>query len=199
MGVDGSAGPADPPESLELGDAVLRRTREGDAAVLLDAVNASFAELHPWMPWAARPLTLDDEFEMIAAAQDNWRNGDAYLYGAFAPDGTALGGFGMHRRVGPGAIEIGYWLRTGHTGRGLATRAVRALTTAALALPDISRVEIHCDEANTASAAVPHRLGYHLAETRPTTPEAPAETGRTLIWTTAALPHGPPRGNTARR
>ncbi|GAB2866340.1 hypothetical protein GCM10022221_78510 [Actinocorallia aurea] len=133
---DGTAvppGAAQPPESLDLGDAVLRRSRERDAQVLLGATNASFAELYPWMPWAARPLTLDDEIEMLAAAHDDWRNGDAYLYGAYAPDGTALGGFGMHRRVGPGAIEI----------------------------------------------------GYRRTETRPTTPAAPAETGRTQIWTTA--------------
>jgi RimJ/RimL family protein N-acetyltransferase len=67
-----------------------------------------------------------------------------------------------------------------HTGRGLATRAAGALTDAGPALPDVDRIEIRCDEANTASAAIPKRLGYHRVEERE--PAAPAESGRLMIW-----------------
>jgi RimJ/RimL family protein N-acetyltransferase len=48
------------------------------------------------------------------------------------------------------------------TGRGYATACARALTQAGLALCDVVRVEIHTDEANAISAAVPRRLGYRL-------------------------------------
>jgi RimJ/RimL family protein N-acetyltransferase len=52
----------------------------------------------------------------------------------------------------------------------------------ALALPGVSRAEIHCDEANTASAAIPRRLGYRLDRIEERKPEAPGESGRLMIW-----------------
>ena len=93
-----------------------------------------------------------------------------------------LGGCGLHRRVGPRAIEIGYWVHADHGGRGIATALARALTGAALALPDVDRVEIHCDEANVRSAAVPRRLGYRLDRIEEDEVTAPAETGRSMVW-----------------
>ena len=65
---------------------------------------------------------------------------------------------------------------------GWSTAASRALTEAALALPAITRVEIHCDEANTASAAVPRRLGYELDRIAAKPISAPGEHGREMIW-----------------
>jgi RimJ/RimL family protein N-acetyltransferase len=43
-------------------------------------------------------------------------------------------------------------------------------------------VEIHCDAANTASAAVPRRLGHQLVEQRPRVAKAPADTDVELVW-----------------
>jgi RimJ/RimL family protein N-acetyltransferase len=46
----------------------------------------------------------------------------------------------------------------------------------------VRRVEIHCDEANTASAAIPRKLGYRLDRVIAHEPEAPGESGRRMIW-----------------
>jgi RimJ/RimL family protein N-acetyltransferase len=62
------------------------------------------------------------------------------------------------------------------------TAAARALTAAALAVEGISRVEIHCDEANVRSAAVARRLGYRLDRIVPDHVSAPADLGRSMIW-----------------
>jgi RimJ/RimL family protein N-acetyltransferase len=59
---------------------------------------------------------------------------------------------------------------------------VRALTTVALGLDDIDRVEVHTDEANVASAAIPRRLGYRLDRIDSRDPQAPAESGRLQNW-----------------
>ncbi len=64
-----------------------------------------------------------------------------------------------------GGLEIGYWVRADCVGQGLATEATRALTTEGLALPGIDRIQIHCDPANRASAAIPRKLGYRHRET----------------------------------
>jgi RimJ/RimL family protein N-acetyltransferase len=56
------------------------------------------------------------------------------------------------------------------------------LTGVALALDGVTRAEIHCDQANLASAAIPRKLGYHLDRVDPHEPEAPGEQGRRMIW-----------------
>jgi RimJ/RimL family protein N-acetyltransferase len=89
---------------------------------------------------------------------------------------------GLHRRIGPRAIEIGYWTHVAHAGRGYMTAAAKAITDVAEALDNVDRVEIHTDEANVRSAAIPPKLGYRLDRVDTRRPEAPAESGRLQIW-----------------
>jgi RimJ/RimL family protein N-acetyltransferase len=170
------------PDRVDAGAVVLRRHRLEDAPALVDAIDASFEHLHPWMPWAAEPPSLADQEAVVAAMAGQWDTGEAYVYGIHDRDGAVLGTVGLHARVGPRALDIGYWLHAGHTGKGVATRAAGALTDAGLALPGVDRIEIHCDVANTASAAIPERLGYRLDRVEDHEREAPAETGRRMIW-----------------
>ena len=104
--------------------------------------------------------------------------------GGFAgnKDGALVGTIGLHRRAAEDVIEIGYWIAAGQTRRGYGTLAARAATSLAAALPGIRHVEIHCDEANVASAAIPRKLGYRLDRTEPHEPEAPGERGHRMIW-----------------
>ena len=92
-----------------------------------------------------------------------------------------IGAFDLWR-IGPGAIELGYWVHVDFIGRGYATTCRRALTRAGLALSDVVRVEIHTDEANAISAAIPRRLGYRLDRVDELPPEVPAHSGRQQIW-----------------
>lgn len=172
-----------PPERIELDGMLLRRWVPEDAPVLHVAALESFESLHPWMPWAAEPPKPADQEAFIALSVNQWDADAAYIYGIFDPAGKSLfGTVGLHARVGPGALDIGYWLHIGHTGKGLATKASGALTDIGLGLPGIERIEIHCDEANAASAAIPRRLGYRLDRIDDHEPQAPAETGRRMIW-----------------
>lgn len=81
-----------------------------------------------------------------------------------------------------GVLEIGYWICSPATGRGLATRAAAALTEEGLGLPGIKAMEIHCDQANARSAGIPPRLGYRLLRIEPDEPQTPAEAGRSMVW-----------------
>jgi len=99
-----------------------------------------------------------------------------------AEEDALVGAIGLHRRVGDAGIEIGYWIAEAQTRRGFGTAAAEALTAVALELPGVRRVEIHCDEANAASAAIPRKLGYRLDRVIAHEPEAPGESGRRMIW-----------------
>ena len=74
--------------------------------------------------------------------------------------GRLLGGAALHH-LDPmrDVVEVGYWLFADARGRGVATRAVRALIEHAFA-NGILRVEAHVRVGNTASERVLERLGF---------------------------------------
>jgi ribosomal-protein-serine acetyltransferase len=172
-----------PPERIEANGVVLRRLTDADADAVATAATESLEHLAPWMPWAT------PEGTSVAAQRDRlvgplvrWTSSSGYEYGIFLPDGRLVGGCGLHRRIGPSALEIGYWVHVDHTRVGIATACADALTTVGFALRGVERMEIHCDEANVASAGVPAKLGYRLTGRVEHEPEAPGETGTRLIW-----------------
>ena len=47
----------------------------------------------------------------VAEADEMWAAGTDYIYSVFAAEESVLvGAIGLHRRVGDGGIEIGYWI-----------------------------------------------------------------------------------------
>ena len=158
---------------------VLRRWRLADAGPLLAAVEASLPELRRFMPWAMEPPMPASVGAFLETAVSG-----AYLgFGLFDAGGELVGAFGLHDRRGPGILEIGYWVRSDRTGRGYATAAAGALTKVAFdRFPLIGRIEIRCDPANLASAAIPPKLGYRLDRIEAVEVEAEAQTGKQQVW-----------------
>lgn len=174
-----------PPERIELDALTLRRSTGADAAAIAAAVAANLEHLAPWMPWAAPAAARGEaQQERLQHTMAAWERGSdfEFLVGHPGRDEPVLGVFGLHRRVGPRAFELGYWLAHDVTGRGYATAAAGALTEVALSLDDVDSVEIHCDEANLRSRRVPERLGYRLDRVEDDGIQAPAEVGRGMIW-----------------
>ncbi|QMU75887.1 GNAT family N-acetyltransferase [Streptacidiphilus sp. PB12-B1b] len=149
-----------PAETLTRDRVVLRRYRPDDLDALERAISESLEHLLPWMPWAAAH-SRESVADYLDRAQLDWESGAAFNY-AITTEGVLVGSCSMMRRIGPGGLEIGYWLHSGWTGRGLATSAAAALTREAFRLTGTTHVEIHYDEANRPSGAVPGRLGYTL-------------------------------------
>lgn len=171
------------PEELRGDGVILRRYRPDDLEALKEAIATSHEHLRGWMPWAAEPPTDDSVLAFLTPAIDDFGGEAPANYAITRPeDGAYVGGCGLMPRVGEGALEIGYWVNVRHTRRGIGTEATRLLTAAALALEGVERVEIHCDEANVPSAAIPQRLGYRLDRIETEEPDAPLEIGRTMIW-----------------
>jgi RimJ/RimL family protein N-acetyltransferase len=172
-----------PPERIEVGEIVLRRWTPDDLEARYEALLASYEHLRPWMVWIQEPPTLEGQRAWDEFRGSGWPDETGFNYGIFdAAEGSVLGAIGAHDRVGPGGLEIGYWCHVAHTGKGVMTRAAGALTRILLELDGIDRVEIHCDEANTRSAAVPQRLGYRLDRIQDVGVQAPFEIGRGMVW-----------------
>jgi RimJ/RimL family protein N-acetyltransferase len=118
---------------------------------------------------------------MLREREREWSAGGDVMLG-IRLERQAIGSCGLHRRIEPDGLEIGYWIHPSFTGRGLATSAARILTDAAFRVDGITHVEIHHDQANVASAGVPRRLGYRLVAAAPDEVAAPAEVGIEWIW-----------------
>jgi RimJ/RimL family protein N-acetyltransferase len=145
---------------------VLRAWVQEDVPLLREALHASADELGKWTPWVlpdpANPNALD---ERIAGFRAKFDTGEMFGYGVFDNADRLVGGAGLFARIGPDALEIGYWTHSAAAGRGYATEVARALNAAAFEECGVARVEIHCEPGNVASAAIPRRLGFRLRET----------------------------------
>ena len=163
---------------------VLRRWSEGHLEQLRASVSSSLPELHLWMPWAVEDPVGASQREFLRGARAGFDMETDMGFGLFEEaSGELVGGFGLHDRRGPGVLEIGYWVRSDRTRRGYGTATALALTDAAFAcFSEVHRVEIHCDVANHASAAIPRKLGYRLWGTDEREILAPGQTGHHLIW-----------------
>ncbi len=161
---------------------VLRKWKAEDAEALALAITTSLEHLRPWMPWAAfEPLTIEDRRRLIAEWYRDWRAGGDVVLGVFL-DGRPIGGCGLHRRIGPAGLEIGYWIHAGFLRQGYATELSAALTDLAFTVDGIQQVEIHHDRANIASRGVPRALGYELLLEAPDGITSPGEDGYSCTW-----------------
>ena len=169
-----------PRDVIDAGPAVLRRWRPDDLDASCAAVYASLEHLRPWMPWAA-DFSRGSQAEFLVGCQRDWAAGAAFNY-AIVVDGGIAGGASMMARIGPGGLEIGYWVHQAYTRRGLATACSAALVDQAFALPGIERVQIVHDELNRASGGIPRKLGFAEVERRPLDHKPPAGTGMGVVW-----------------
>jgi ribosomal-protein-serine acetyltransferase len=171
------------PEYIVGPDALtLRRWARDDAAELGEAVADSVEHLRPWISWIAHePLSVTERQALIDGWHQEWLAGGDVVMGVFV-DGAVAGGCGLHRRIGPGGLEIGYWTARRFLRQGIATIAAGLLTDAAFSDLAITRVEIHHDQANQASAGVPRKLGLRLAREGVDEIQAPGESGISCEW-----------------
>ena len=171
---------ARPDEVIEHGQVVLRRYREDDLDAIIEAVTDSADHLRPWLPWAEN-YSRDSAEEFLADSIQGWEDGTAYNY-AITTGGALAGGIGLMARIGPGGLEIGYWVHQAYTRRGLATAATAALVEQAFRLPGVQRVEIVHEELNVASGGVPRKLGFTEVGRRALEPPAREDTGVGVVW-----------------
>ncbi len=164
---------------------VIRCYNPSDAPLLHQSVQESVEHLKPWMPWAhAEPEPLEAKVQRLRGYRAKFDLDQEYVYGIFNKDETRLlGGTGLHPRVGPDALEIGYWINVHEVRKGYCTEVVRALMQVGFDILGMRRLEIHCNPANVASAAVPRKLGFvHDATLRKRVPTEKGELRDSMVW-----------------
>ncbi len=170
-----------PPERIAVGELVFERWTQRDLEPLSTARSESEEHLVPWMSWASQ-RERSSIAGVLTDSAEGWESGERFEYAIRNRRRELCGGVGLVARIGAGGLEIGYWVHAAHVRQGIATLAAAALADAAFRLTAVDHVEIHHDEANLASGAVPVRLGFRKLGVFPEMPKAPAETGREVRW-----------------
>lgn len=148
------------PRRIYASDLLIGRWTTSDAEAMTSLIVDSLAHLRPWMAWAANePLSLSRRLDLFKRWDQYWATGKGAIYSIRATD-RLVGGCALHRQPDKAGVEIGYWLGQHAIGQGIATQTASALHDAALALPDVTYVQISHDPSNFGSAGVPRRLGF---------------------------------------
>ena len=143
-------------------DLHMRALVAGDAALLAEATSGESAP-SLWGPRPAGPYSLHDGQVALSA----WDPAAGGQFSAGILHGPQLVGAVGLMPEHPGSIELAYWIRPERRGRGIASRAVRAMTLWAhpnLAAP---RIWLEIRSGNQPSLRVAQRSGYHFEQRLP--------------------------------
>lgn len=143
---------------LPAGPALVREWQEADAAALAPLADDRrvWINLRDAFP---HPYREEDAHRFIATV----RGRSPCTHFAIAVDGRVAGGIGYtpHVDVERVGAEVGYWLGRPFWGQGIATAALRALTTHAFdAEAELRRLYAVPFSSNPASARVLEKAGY---------------------------------------
>ena len=142
----------------------LRPLQPADCDLLYASVRDSIAELSQWLPWCHPGYSPADSAAFIQTSVQWWAEQSQFTFGIFdAADGQHAGSIGVnHLNRQHRYANIGYWVRTSHTRRGFASRAVRLAARFAFDALGMTRVEIAADPDNLASRRVAEKAGATL-------------------------------------
>jgi len=146
---------------LSDGSVLLRPYRPTDAAPLYQAVRESLPELLPWMPWAHSDYSLAESKKWIELCAKTWAKGKEYNFAILdAKDGSLLGGCGLNQvKRRARFANLGYWVRSKRTGRGIATAAALLLVRFGFEELGLTRIEVGAATGNIASQRVAEKIG----------------------------------------
>ena len=149
-------------DTLDIGDGIvlLTKVQPEDAEDVFALIDSNRDYLREWFPWVdpAKGVEATLDFIERSLKQDEEKNG---FQCCIRLESNIIGvmGFVKVDQINK-KTEIGYWIAPSCQGRGIITKAARALTDHAFAEWGLNRVAIYAGEANTKSRAVAERLGF---------------------------------------
>ena len=140
--------------TLEEDGIVLRPWTEDDVPALVAACNDD--EIARWIPVIPRPYRESDALRFV---RGEWRDDPGHQF-AVTEDDAVVGSIGMTVNQELRNGHIGYWCAKDARGRGVTTRALRAVSRWGLEQLGLGRVELITDPDNAASQRVAEKVGF---------------------------------------
>jgi RimJ/RimL family protein N-acetyltransferase len=143
------------------GRIVIRQCGPKDAEAICEAVRESIAELVPWMPWCSADYDMSTCRPWLDGRAEAWAAGIEYDFVIIDPrTGRMLGGCGLNQiNRTHNFANLGYWVRTSETGRGIGTAAARLVARFGFEQLGLTRLEIVVSVGNRASQRVAEKAG----------------------------------------
>lgn len=138
----------------------LRMLTGRDAEDLFLLTDASRDYLREWLPWVDATASLEDSVQFIKHTLLSYENKSGLTSGIFYND--ELVGVISFNTIDSlnRCAEIGYWLGQSYQGKGIITRATKALIDYGFSTYQLNRIEIQCASKNKKSQSIPERLGF---------------------------------------
>lgn len=143
------------------GTVTLRRYARKDEAELHAAIRESIPEMKPWLPFAHDDYSTGETRDWLKTQPKEWKNGTSFNFAIVdAADGAMLGGCGLNQidSINKSA-NLGYWVRTGRSGRGVCPAAVLLLARWGFKKLKLNRVEITVAAGNRKSLRAAEKAG----------------------------------------
>lgn len=127
---------------------------------ITEAVGASRQEIGKWMRWAD-DASYEAELGFVEMALSGWRAGDMWSFMFFHED-RLVGGVGLTRHGAPylRRAEMGYWISTDLSRRGLTTEAAGAAVHFGFEVLGLHRIELYASPGNDASHRIAEKIGF---------------------------------------
>jgi ribosomal-protein-serine acetyltransferase len=149
--------------NVELSDGaiLLRPWREEDIDAMHQAVSESVREISAWMPWCHPNYKREEAAAYIMSREEAWKSEAEYALAIFDVETkTLLGNLGVnHIRREWQVGNLGYWIRTGWTRRGIASRATLLGARFGIEQLGLQRIEIIAAVGNLPSQRVAEKAG----------------------------------------
>ncbi len=146
---------------LSDGQILIRPYRAEDTSAVYEAVRESIKEISVWMPWCHPDYAIEETTAFITSREEAWANDREYTFGIFDM-GTRdfLGSTGLNfvNRV-HNCANLGYWVRSSATGRGVASSAARLVARYGLEHLGFQRIEILAAVGNLPSQRAAEKAG----------------------------------------
>jgi [ribosomal protein S5]-alanine N-acetyltransferase len=141
------------------GSIVLREVTDNDVHLAIELGEDPYVPLIGTLP--AHP-TKDEALEWIRRPRSLYHDGTRISFAiADVSSNRAVGTIGLGLKdLSAGRATIGYAVSPLHRGRGIATSALKALTTYAWTIPALHRIEIYIEPWNESSIHVAEQCGY---------------------------------------
>ncbi|MFC8076602.1 GNAT family N-acetyltransferase [Streptomyces sp. NPDC057307] len=161
---------------------ILRPWADGDIRPLIEIYRDPLLR-----KWTRLPVTeVEDAVRWLAIQSDGWRTGQRLSFAVLERDrlegdrteaDRLVGNVAVKRGAVPGdCAEVGYWTAVEARGRGIASRALEALTGWAFdTLDGVTRLELLHQIDNIASCRVAEKTGYAYERTLPARPPFPLD------------------------
>lgn len=130
------------------------------APALAEAIEASVTELSQWLGPRYTPRTAGAVMAFIQDWQNGAAGGTQYGFAVIDEAGRCVG-FGLINQINAfhRFANLGYWVRTGETGKGVATDITRQVATFGFDTLKLERLELVIEVVNVASQRVAEKAG----------------------------------------